>query len=313
MKYRIAETVHTSLYVFIILGLLLIFQKDIKAVVWRLRMFRRLKTRKKQVEENELMRHLDMLVATVVSPRFSGEHLLVLTGVVFAMVMIPGVQSYKPHTALFFALMIGIMPYFFLRIRLENIRHKASFEGEVFITALLSKYRITSFNMQRALELLIEDEKMPEMCKKLIVPAIMKARMTGEEEKIKKAFDEFNFAVNTNWSRMAAYNIAVAFSKGIDVTGALEDIMMQLREARMISEERKRLNSEANRLVMFMVPVSYMMSLVLAVKYVGVEPAELVKNQFFTPQGFAFFIFIVFMFLVNVALLKILENKRFDY
>lgn len=313
MKYNIAEIVHTSFYVLLVMGMILIFKNDIKAVFWRFKMMRRLKTRKRQVEENAVIRHLDMLVATVISQRFSSTHFFIVSSMVFTVVMIPGLRSYKPHTAIFFAALIAVMPYFFLRIRLESIRHRASFEGEAFITSLLSKYRIASFNMQRALELLIEDDKMPELCKKLMMPAIMKARMTGESEKIKEAFKEFHFAVNTNWSRMASYNIASAFASGIDVTGALEDIMMQLREARMISEERKRLNSEANRLVMFMVPVSYALSLVLAVKYVGVKPAVLIRNQFFTPQGFALFIFIVFMFLINTAVLKILENKRFDY
>ncbi len=313
MKYRIAETVHTSFYVFLVMGMLLLFRKDIKAIIWRIKMTRRLKTRKKQIEENRIAKHLNMLMATAVSPHFSANHFCVLSGIVFTVVLIPGLRNYKPHMAVFFALLIGIMPYFFLRIRLESIRHKASFEGEAFVTSLLSKYRISSFDMQRALELLVEDEKVPEICKKLMIPAIMKARMTGDKGEIKEAFDEFHFAVNTNWSRMAVYNIAASFSSGIDVTGALEDIMMQLREARMISEERKRLNSEANRLVMFMVPVSYALSLVLAVKYVGVKPAVLIKNQFFTPQGFALFIGIVFMFLINTAMLKILENKRFDY
>lgn len=142
---------------------------------------------------------------------------------------------------------------------------------------------------------------------------LLTARTTGDREKIKAAFREFEFAVNTNWGRMTTYNMANAFISGIDVTDAIEDVIVQLREARTLSEERKRMNSEAVNLVRIMAPLSYIISLVLAVKYVGVEARILLRNQFFTPQGFAFFVFIVFMFLINIALLKIVENRRFDY
>jgi len=313
VKYRIAETIHMSFYLLLLAGLLVLFKDDIKAVFWRIRMTRRLKTRARLREEGRITRHFDMLVRTTVSEKLKGYHLTLVTGIVFTSVTLIGVRSTSIMTALMFGILIGIMPYFFLRIKLENIRHKASFEGETFITSLISKYRISNFNMQRALELLIEDEKMSEMFRRLLMPAIMRARMTGDRQKIEEAFAEFNFAINTNWSRMASYNISAAFISGLDVTSALEDIMIQLREAKSLAEERKRLNAEAGRLVLFMVPVSYMASLILAVKYVGVTPRELVRNQFFTSQGFAFFVFILFMFLFNTALLKIIENKRFDY
>ena len=40
---------------------------------------------------------------------------------------------------------------------------------------------------------------------------------------------------------MASYNMTVSYISGIDVSDALEDIVVQLREARTMTEERKRM------------------------------------------------------------------------
>ena len=204
MKYEIARTAHAGLYIVLVFGITVLFGNDIKALIWRIKMRNRLKARCNLEKESRLGMHLNMLVKTTVSAKLTGNHLLVLSGTIFAGVLIAGIRSFELLYASFFAALIAVMPYFLLRIRLENLSHEASFEGEAFITSLLSKYRMTSFNMQRALEILMEDEKMPKLCMKLLYPVIMEARSTGDSERIHRAFDEFNFAINTNWSRMAS-------------------------------------------------------------------------------------------------------------
>ena len=314
MSYKIGETIYAILCTALISGILMLFCEDFKAVFMKIKMKRRLKTRLAQSRSPDFLTlHLRKLMRTVTGGRLSDKHLIMVSLVLFTAVAATGIRSYSLFSAVLFGLLIGLMPYVLCRIRLETIRHKASYEGEAFVSLLLTKYRMASLNMQQALELAAADEKMPELCRKLLVPVLLTARTTGDREKIKAAFREFEFAVNTNWGRMTTYNMANAFISGIDVTDAIEDIIVQLREARTLSEERKRMNSEAVNLVRIMAPLSYIISLVLAVKYVGVEARILLRNQFFTPQGFAFFVFIVFMFLINIALLKIVENRRFDY
>ena len=128
---------------------------------------------------------------------------------------------------------------------------------------LLSKYRLAVLDMQRTLELLTEDENTPPICRNTLASILSQARTSGDSDEIKRIFKSFEFAVKTNWGRMAAYNMALAFTEGIDVSNALEDLMQQITEARKLAEERKRLNSESGRLVVFMVPVSYMVSILL--------------------------------------------------
>lgn len=314
MGYRMGEIVYAILCTALLSGIVLMFSRDFKIIFMSIKMNRRLKTRLAQNRTPDfLTKHLRLLMRTVTGGRLTDRHLLAASLVIFAAVSAAGIRSCSLGTAVLCGLLIGFMPYVLCRIRLESIRHKASFEGEAFVSLLLTKYRIASLNMQQALELAAADEKMPRLCRKLLVPIILTTHVTGDKDKIKEAFKGFAFAVNTNWGRMTAYNMTNSFISGMDVTDAIEDIIVQLREAKTISEERKRMNSEAGNLVMIMAPLSYIVSLVLAVKYVGVDVRMLFHNQFFTSQGFAFFVFIVFMFFINIALLKIVENKRFDY
>ena len=55
-------------------------------------------------------------------------------------------------------------------------------------------------------------------------------------------------------SLMLAHDIYLAATKGTNIALAVEDILIQLREARTRAEERKRLNSEAIRMTFYMVP-----------------------------------------------------------
>lgn len=312
--YRAGEVIYAIMCAALISGIILIFRDDFRVAFMRMKMKRRLRTRQAQNRSPDFLTlHLRMMMQAVSGGRFTDRHLITVSAVIFASVAATAIRSCSLTAAVFFGLLIGSMPYVLCRIKLESMRHRASFEGEGFVALILTKYRMASLNMREALELAAADEKAPGLCGRLLVPVVLGTRAAGDEDRIKEAFKSFEFAVNTNWSRMTVYNMANSFISGMDVTDALEDILLQLREARTLSEERRRMNSEAVNLVMVMAPLSYVISLALAVKYVGVSAGTLFHNQFFTPQGFAFFVFIVFMFLANIALLKIVENRRFDY
>ena len=315
--YETGDLIYTSLCMLIFGGLLTVFYDDFRSAVMRIKMRRRLAERRKKLEaENYLKRHLDLVVRTSfpdVSDRINGNHLAAVSVLITVLFTCTGMRSYHIVTACAFGLILGMMPYIFLRIHLENKRHKASFEGEMFIPLLLSKYRLAALDMQRTLELLTEDENTPPICRNTLASILSQVRTSGGGDEIKKIFKNFEFAVKTNWSRMAAYNMAIAFAEGIDVSNALEDLVQQIAEARKLAEERKRLNSESGRLVVFMVPVSYMVSILLGARYVGIPFPRLIYNQFMTAQGFAFFILIIFVFLINIMLLKVVENRRLDY
>lgn len=315
--YETGDLIYTSLCMLVIGGILTVFYDDFRSAVLRIKMRHRLAERRKKLEgENALKMHLDLVVKaafSTVSDRINGNHLIIVSVLITVLFACTGMRSYSIVTACAFGLILGVMPYIFLRIHLENKRHKASFEGESFVPLLLSKYRLASLDMQRTLEFLTEDENTPPICRNNLISILSKVRTSGDSDKIKRVFKNFEFAVNTNWGRMAAYNMALAFTEGVDVSSALEDLIQQITEARKLAEERRRLNSESGRLVVFMVPVSYVVSIFLGAKYVGIPLPKLIYNQFMTSQGFAFFVLILFVFVINIMLLKVVENRRLDY
>ena len=112
---------------------------------------------------------------------------------------------------------------------------------------------------------------------------------------------------------MLANSIRVSAESGLNVSLALEDILIQLREARQIFEERKRLNSESARMVVFLAPVMYLGTILMTVRYLGIPFTKLLRNQFHTEQGFLLILLISFLFLINLTLIEIINNQRFDY
>jgi Na+/H+ antiporter NhaD/arsenite permease-like protein len=112
---------------------------------------------------------------------------------------------------------------------------------------------------------------------------------------------------------MLAYNIWLAASQGMNVSPGVEDILVQLREARTRFEERKRLNSESVRMIAFLVPGLYIGTVLLSVKFLGMTAAKFLRNQFGNPEGFLLFTFIVLLFFVNSIIVELATHKRLDY
>jgi hypothetical protein len=99
----------------------------------------------------------------------------------------------------------------------------------------------------------------------------------------------------------------------MNVSPGIEDILAQLRDARAHMEERKRLNAESARMVIFLVPALYIGSMLLAVRFLGMTFAALVKNQIGTPEGFMLFMLIILLFFINFVLIELVTNQKMDY
>lgn len=80
-----------------------------------------------------------------------------------------------------------------------------------------------------------------------------------------------------------------------------------------MAEERKRLNSEALRIVIFLVPLLYFGTMIMSFYYLDIPFTQIVRNQLYTSQGFLLLLLIIFLFLVNLIIIEIVNNQRFDY
>lgn len=302
------------LYVALFTGLYLLMKRQVNLMISRFNSHKRLRERKRsRFAESRLDSHLGLLIQSVIGRQVSPRVFKTIIAVLFIGIMAIGYGNISLKAAILLAAILSSLPYLMLRIRLETIRRKGSFEGETLISSFLSQYRIKQFNIYETIEGVLAEGNDLKLTKKLLFRLLIAIRNTGSETAVNEAVKSFSFAINTNWSRMLANCIKTAAIRGINISLALEDILIQLREARTLAEERKRLNSEAVRMTIFMVPIMYIATIVMSVNYMEMPVRKLIQNQFYTTEGFTLFLLTLFLFLINLMLIEMIQHKRFDY
>jgi hypothetical protein len=294
-------------------GLLLARLPQFKTLLLMIRTRRRLYVGNRAVKAGAAEEHLSSLLHTVFKRKYSTNLLLSVSGLIFLCMFFAGLQSMRPPAAGLLALTVGLTPYLLLRIRAETIRRRGSQEGERLVAAFLNQYRITNYNIYETLEKLIANGAEFRICGRYLFKLLLEIRNAGNSEKLHRATEAFSRAVDTNWSRMLAYNIRLGAGQGMNVSPGIEDILVQLRDARTIMEETKRLNAESSRIITFFVPFLYIGSIMLSVRFLGISFPALMRNQLGTPEGFVLLVLIAMLFVVNVILIELVTHRKLDY
>ena len=312
--YALISLISALIYLLLLAGILFFMRERIISLARAFKYRKRLASpRMSSGEGTGLNRHLEIMLSSVMKRNISPTAFLSFTIAAFFLVFIISAENMDPGKAIIIGLAFSTLPYLFLRVRLERIRRKGSFEGENLVASFLTHYWVSKGNVFETMELVISHGEGIRITGKLLSSLLMEMRSTGSEERIRKAAERFAYKIGTNWSRMLAYHIRVAAGSGTDISLAVEDILVQLREARSLSEERKRINGESVRMVVFLIPLLYAGSFLVSVGQLGMSPLEFLRNQFLTAQGFGFFSVISFLFLFNLALLEIITNKKLDF
>ncbi|MCL1982762.1 MAG: hypothetical protein FWG53_06740 [Clostridiales bacterium] len=314
MREVAAIVIGGFLYSAVLGGYMLLFYEDIVGLSRVLRVRGRLSAaRKRYSDEDAFSKHLGMVLQATLGSRMKSAHFLWLSGLLFFGVCVVAQRSMAVPSAVATALACAVLPYTVLRVKLEIIRKRSSYEGEAFVGNFLSAYRISSCNIFEAMEKTGKQKEKTKNCSELMVRILLEIRGSANHAEISRATGKFAYAINTNWSRMLAYNIKLAVTKGTNISLALEDILIQLREAKAASEERKRVNAEAARIVKFFIPALYCLSVFMSVRQVGISLERYIYNQIFTAQGFMMFTAAVLLFVMNLVLLELVNNQQFDY
>lgn len=300
------------IYLVFLVGIAFVYSSDLNNYIAKLKSRHRLRERRRRIKEHsKIEKHFDCIAKNTLNVK--GKYLMLFMCGVYLVVMIIGSRNLSIMSSVVLAIAISSTPYMILRIKFEGIRRKSSFEGEMLISNFLNQYRIVNFNVYEALEKLLDESKNTKASNPLILKMLLELRNAANPKEIKKAVGKFASVINTNWSIMFAYNIQLAADKGINVSMAIEDILLQLRDARTIFEERKRLNSEAIRIVVYMIPFLYAFTVIMSVKFIGMSLKKYVENQLFTKEGFLFFTVSGVMFLMNIVIMEIVSRQKFDY
>ncbi|NCB42274.1 MAG: hypothetical protein EOM59_06600 [Clostridia bacterium] len=310
----------------IILLASILFTGGVILLVWRglrdwqglisAEMGRRRKSRKEKAEakpESRLDRSIRYLLETAWGGRISVSLFKNISALLFLFFFIFGSAIFNYSTGLVMAAAAGTAPFLLLRVKLEKERSHASFEAEQLVVSILNKYRISHFNVEEAMEAVIEDVPDLPLTRKMLFQLLIRMRTTKNKEEIRDAAGIFAYNIGTNWAKMLANNIFQAQSKGMNVVVSLEDILSQLREARVLAEERKRNNLESVILVKLFCPGAYLIFSYFAIDKFDLGFTGFLYNQFLTKQGLILFFYFLLLFFTGYLLLELVQNKKFDF
>lgn len=302
-----------------LIGCLIIYGKDFMDYIERLKAYDKLKTNtisedQRKAFNNKLDKYLEKLIIATNTQKLDVIKLKQLT--VFLFVLSFMIVSYV--LGLFAGLLVSIMtaslPFISLRLRLNTMQTKGSHEGESLIVNLLSKYRTSSFNIEEAIEKVVKDSDISiPNCQVALYRLLYSARGTKNPVLIRESTNLFAYTLGTNWAKMLSNNIYLAIVSGTNVSKPLEDILIRLRGATILQEERRRKNAESIRIVKYVAPTIYIFFFLIAVNFVGISPKTYMYNQFMTKQGMVLFIACIVSWMFNYILILSIKNKKFDF
>ncbi len=317
MDAILGHGVPTLLCALFALGILLCMSRSLEQAQQRFLLMRRLRAERRAETEGEarqgIQTRLAQLMEGALGREIPGNRLLLLMFLLFLLVFGNAACVLRLPAALLAGGFAASLPCLLLRLRLADLRRRSSFEGEALLSELLRQYRGCGCNVFEALERSVAEGTGIRHSRKLLYSLLLELRASGSPERVRAATERFAYRIDTNWSRMLAHSIRLAAEKGSNISLSLEDVLIQLREARALAEERKRLNSESVRMVCVLLPLLYASTVFLAVRYLDVPPGRLLANQFGTPEGLLFFLLILALFLLNLALLALVNGQKFDF
>lgn len=303
--------VRTSCYGSFLVGVLILAFDGIKEFCIMFYYGKRL--RKSRKAQFPFLTMANRLVLATLGKKNKGGYLIGASVILGSAGAILGFELAGLYYGIGMFLVLLICPTLILKVKLETVRNRGSREGESFVAEMISKYRMSGYNMNSCLEALVDSKKGNSVCYAQCEQVLSKIREASKSGELYRCADNFGYAIGTNWSRMLAYNIGQSLCFGYNVMSGLEDILGQLREAKMQEEERKRLNAETARLVLFMVPFAYLITVYFSTCWLGLGFRKLLHNQFCTLAGVSLFMAIGFAFLINLVLLSVVKNRSFDY
>ena len=145
-----------TLYLIFLLGIWMIYLERMKCSWAKIMMHNRLKARRKALKPETVMeRHLRKVLSITLKKPMNPKTFLRYTGTLFSLILLAGIQTVSALSAVLMAALISLMPYLMLRVRVETIRRKSSYEGEKLIAEFLCQYRISGLNIYKTIEQVI--------------------------------------------------------------------------------------------------------------------------------------------------------------
>ena len=205
------------------------------------------------------------------------------------------------------------LPYLILRILLQNIRVKSSREGEILLGELTDNYKINFYNMQKAIEVTAQNIENAPKTKRLLFNLMRGLNRVGSPEEIRRLVDEFKLSVNTSWAAILANNMYFSLVQGIRVDLALDDLQETISRARKLDEYQKRQNNESKLVIKYLVPISYIFTVLSAVKFFNMTFEKYIFYQFRTEAGLTWITISVISYITAIFSEKFITRTKLDF
>ena len=298
------------LYLLYFSGLFLA-ESDILAYIMGWITLRRRLPVSKNISRNSIEKKISSFVYMATGKEGMGRKLIYVCAFIFLFSFLYLITLFNIFFSLIIALLVASVPVLSLVSKIQNQRSRSSKEGLAFAAELQRNYVIENKNIYEALEKTSAKKEAFPACGKQAYLLLLKLRSSEGILEEKDACRDFGNALGSLWGKSLALAIASACS-GYDVSDAFDDIVSRLKRAETRLEERKRLNGEAIRMSLILVPFMYILSLLISVRYLGISLGNLLRNQFGTVIGLKLFSIILLLFVFNGLILSYVTKKPAD-
>ncbi|MCL4415444.1 MAG: hypothetical protein M1365_01890 [Actinobacteria bacterium] len=218
--------------------------------------------------------------------------------------------------SIFFVLMstlFSFLPYIYLQFRLKSIQLLGSYEAENLLSELTNMYKISDFNMISAIDTTISTIKNCPLSKKALFILSLKIKEYRSREELQSAIDFFVAMFATEWAALLGMSIFESILNGNNVSVSLDDILSNLKQIKDSIEKDKRANYEAFTMVKFVIPIIYVLSVFVCIKYFGFTLGKFFHYQFYTSLGIKFLITIIVLSIISFWSMYLLSKPKFDF
>lgn len=189
---------------------------------------------------------------------------------------------------------------------------KISKEGPVAVGEILSCYKMNQHNMGQAIASAIQSLDQAPKTKALLSELLPILEQYQSPTTIMNKIVELEETIGTGWAKNLGEIIYCSHVMGLDVETALIDLQENLKRGKTLEEYSQRKNNEARLMVMWMVPLSYMFTGIIAIRFFDMPLSKFLYNQFQTSLGIGWFFIIGILYIVTIGTYQILGKRKLD-
>ena len=216
------------------------------------------------------------------------------------------------QTGILWGCVLALLPYLVLQVQLHEKRVRRSKEGDVLIQELRNQYQICNYNMIEALERTAQSLENASLGKSLFLQLAKELQHAVTKKEVEDSLVEFRYAFDTVWGNVLASNIFFAHLYGIRIDKALEDLSSYMIQSRKTIEYSKRENHEARVMLVWLTPISFLLSVFFACHFFGFTLWKFFSYQLGTTLGLQWFFAVVFCYVGSLFIHGFLAKEKMD-